>query len=85
MKCSGCGHENGDAAKFCEECAAPLGRKCAGCGAELRAEHDIVVMFGVVTRITVMHQSKLLAEGAPAEEVGARPELQRVSLGESAT
>jgi class 3 adenylate cyclase len=36
MKCSGCGHENRNAAKFCEECAAPLGRKCAGCGAELR-------------------------------------------------
>ena len=36
MKCSGCGHENRDAAKFCEECAAPLGRKCASCGAELR-------------------------------------------------
>jgi predicted amidophosphoribosyltransferase len=36
MKCAGCGHENRDAAKFCEECAAPLGRKCAGCGAELR-------------------------------------------------
>jgi predicted amidophosphoribosyltransferase len=36
MKCSGCGHENRDAAKFCEECAAPLGRKCGGCGADLR-------------------------------------------------
>jgi class 3 adenylate cyclase/predicted ATPase len=36
MKCPGCGHENRDAAKFCEECAAPLGRKCAGCGADLR-------------------------------------------------
>ena len=36
MKCSGCGHENREAAKFCEECAAPLGRKCTGCGAELR-------------------------------------------------
>ena len=36
MKCSGCGHENRDAAKFCDECAAPLGRKCAVCGAELR-------------------------------------------------
>ena len=37
MKCSGCGHENRNAAKFCEECAAPLGRKCARCGADLRA------------------------------------------------
>jgi Double zinc ribbon len=36
MKCSGCGHENRDAAKFCEECAAPLGRKCRSCGADLR-------------------------------------------------
>jgi class 3 adenylate cyclase/tetratricopeptide (TPR) repeat protein len=36
MKCSGCGHENRDAAKFCEECAAPLGRKCRRCGADLR-------------------------------------------------
>jgi hypothetical protein len=36
MKCPGCGHENRNAAKFCEECAAPLGRKCSSCGAELR-------------------------------------------------
>jgi len=36
MKCSACGHQNRDAAKFCEECAAPLGRKCARCGADLR-------------------------------------------------
>jgi tetratricopeptide (TPR) repeat protein len=36
MKCSGCGHENRAAAKFCEECAAPLGRKCARCGGDLR-------------------------------------------------
>jgi zinc-ribbon domain len=27
MKCSGCGHENRDTAKFCEECAAPLGNR----------------------------------------------------------
>ena len=36
MKCSGCGHENRDVAKFCEECAGPLGRKCGRCGADLR-------------------------------------------------
>jgi double zinc ribbon protein len=36
MKCSACGHANRDAAKFCEECAAPLRRKCGSCGADLR-------------------------------------------------
>jgi hypothetical protein len=36
MKCSSCAHEDRDAAKFCEECAAPLGRRCARCDAELR-------------------------------------------------
>jgi class 3 adenylate cyclase/tetratricopeptide (TPR) repeat protein len=36
MKCAGCGHENREAAKFCEECAAPLKRLCASCGSELR-------------------------------------------------
>jgi class 3 adenylate cyclase/tetratricopeptide (TPR) repeat protein len=35
MKCSKCQHENEVAAKFCEECAAPLGRTCAKCGRPL--------------------------------------------------
>ncbi len=37
MKCSGCSHENRDAAKFCEQCAAPVRHSCQDCGAELRA------------------------------------------------
>src|SRR5216684_1047150 len=37
MRCPSCAHENRDAAKFCEECAAPLARSCASCGAALRA------------------------------------------------
>ncbi|MGH7288890.1 MAG: adenylate/guanylate cyclase domain-containing protein [Myxococcota bacterium] len=36
MSCPACGHENRPAAKFCEECATPLARRCARCGAELR-------------------------------------------------
>jgi predicted amidophosphoribosyltransferase len=36
MRCAACGHENRDAAKFCEECAGPLKRLCASCGSELR-------------------------------------------------
>src|SRR5215472_7710259 len=35
MKCLRCQHENRVVAKFCEECAAPLVRTCANCGAPL--------------------------------------------------
>jgi adenylate cyclase len=36
MNCLSCGHQNRDAARFCEQCAGPLVRTCANCGAELR-------------------------------------------------
>src|SRR5215467_5551633 len=35
MKCPKCRHENEESAKFCEECATPLGRACAKCGRPL--------------------------------------------------
>src|SRR5262245_22875378 len=35
MKCQKCRHENEEGARFCEECAAPLGRACAKCGRPL--------------------------------------------------
>ena len=37
MKCPECEFENRPQAKFCEECAAPLGRTCANCGNQLSA------------------------------------------------
>jgi len=37
----------------------------------------------VATRITVLHQGRVLAEGTPAE-VRARPEVRQVYLGEPA-
>jgi hypothetical protein len=33
MRCSKCGVENRETAKFCGECAAPLASKCPRCGA----------------------------------------------------
>jgi class 3 adenylate cyclase/tetratricopeptide (TPR) repeat protein len=32
MNCPNCEHENAIQAKFCEQCAAPLGRTCGDCG-----------------------------------------------------
>jgi class 3 adenylate cyclase/tetratricopeptide (TPR) repeat protein len=34
MRCSKCGAENLDRAKFCEECASPFTRRCLSCGSE---------------------------------------------------
>jgi hypothetical protein len=34
MRCSKCGAENPDWAKFCEECASPLTHRCLSCDTE---------------------------------------------------
>jgi class 3 adenylate cyclase len=34
MRCSKCGAENPDGAKFCVECASPFARRCSSCGTE---------------------------------------------------
>ncbi len=36
MRCPSCNHDNRTAAKFCEECAAPLAERCVVCGATRR-------------------------------------------------
>jgi len=47
----------------------------------LFTEHDMDVVFSVADRITVLHQGRVIADGAPAV-VRADPEVQRVYLGE---
>jgi branched-chain amino acid transport system ATP-binding protein len=49
----------------------------------LFTEHDMDVVFAVADRITVLHQGRVIADGAPAA-VRADPEVQRVYLGEDA-
>lgn len=46
----------------------------------LFTEHDMDVVFGTATRILVLHQGRVLAEGAPAA-VRENPEVQRAYLG----
>ena len=45
-------------------------------------EHDMAVVFAVASRITVLHQGKVLAVGLP-QEVRASAVVQQVYLGES--
>ncbi|HKW94792.1 MAG TPA: ABC transporter ATP-binding protein [Methylomirabilota bacterium] len=47
----------------------------------LFTEHDMDVVFSISDQIMVLHQGRVIAEGAPAE-VRADPQVQRVYLGE---
>lgn len=47
----------------------------------LFTEHDMDVVFAVAERITVLHQGRVVADGAP-DAVRADAEVQRVYLGE---
>jgi branched-chain amino acid transport system ATP-binding protein len=47
----------------------------------LFTEHDMEVVFSIAQKLTVLHQGRVIAEGAPAE-VRGDPEVRRVYLGE---
>ena len=47
----------------------------------LFTEHDMDVVFSAADRIAVLHQGRVIAEGAP-EEIRANDEVRRVYLGE---
>ena len=46
MRCSSCGSENGQGAKFCSECSAPLQHLCPACGASYRANAKFCIECG---------------------------------------
>jgi branched-chain amino acid transport system ATP-binding protein len=47
----------------------------------LFTEHDMEVVFSIAQKITVLHQGRVIADGAPTA-VRADPEVRRVYLGE---
>ena len=47
----------------------------------LFTEHDMEVVFSIAQKITVLHQGRIIADGAPAD-VRADAEVRRVYLGE---
>jgi branched-chain amino acid transport system ATP-binding protein len=63
--------------RLVREVARALGLSC------VFTEHDMAVVFAVATRVTVLHQGRVLAEGTP-QEVRARRDVQQVYLGEAA-
>ena len=51
MKCPTCQHENSVAAKFCEQCAAPLAGHCDNCGAQFSATANFCPQCGYPVRL----------------------------------
>ncbi len=52
--CTSCGHENGEAAKFCEECGAPL---VASCSHSQEQRKTVTVLFCDLTGSTALGES----------------------------
>jgi branched-chain amino acid transport system ATP-binding protein len=60
---------------------AAAAAKCEGI-AVLFTEHDMSMVFGFATRVIVLHDGELIAEGAP-EAVRADPRVREVYLGDA--
>jgi hypothetical protein len=75
MRCSKCGSENPDGAKFCDGCAAPLPLQCPSCGALNRAS----------AKFCIECAAALGAVPAAVRSTGAaqptRPEKRTIGLG----
>jgi branched-chain amino acid transport system ATP-binding protein len=57
-----------------------LVRDLAGSATLLLIEHNLAVVLELATRVTVMDQGRILAEGAP-REIEAHPQVQQAYLG----
>ena len=68
-------NETHDSMRLLERIAAERGLTL------LFTEHDMKVVFSISHKVAVLHQGRIVAEGAP-EEVQRNPEVRRVYLGE---
>jgi class 3 adenylate cyclase len=89
MRCPRCQGDNGDTAKFCEQCGSRLARTCQSCGHEVGPRANFCPECG--TRLTTPSPSPSLsqtdrrreAQAAPIEPIGAEhgaPEAERRQL-----
>lgn len=74
MNCAACGHENRQAARFCESCGAGLERQCSACGAAARADATFCDQCG----------TRLAEAGVPESAAQARVEPASQATGTAA-
>src|SRR5262249_35173060 len=77
MRCSKCGAENPDRAKFCVECASPFVRRCPSCNAENPATAKFCLECAKPLNSCGKSQSVAEAATSPIQVTGATD----VSLG----
>ncbi len=88
MRCSSCGADNHDGAKFCDECAAPLPLPCPSCGASNRARAKFchacaapLAGAAAETKAAATHQARpITAMGAALSEARDAPEGERKTV-----
>jgi hypothetical protein len=56
MQCPRCQHDNLPAAKFCQECAAPLARPCTNCGSQLPLARSFVPSARTLLELWLRHK-----------------------------
>jgi hypothetical protein len=75
MRCSKCGSENPDGAKFCDGCAAPLALQCPSCGTSNRAGAKFCIECAAALGTVPV------AAGSSGAAQPARPEKDTIALG----
>src|SRR3990170_2614870 len=63
MRCPSCGHENREAARFCEECGTTPASACPSCGAELRPSARFCDSCGQPVAISLVGAQRAVPSG----------------------
>ncbi len=86
MRCSSCGSDNHDGARFCDECAAPLPLPCPSCGASNRARakfcHACAAPLAAATETKsgAQQERPIIAIGTASAQSHDEPEGERKTV-----
>jgi hypothetical protein len=83
MRCTKCGAENREGARFCNDCAAPLAAQCPACGAVNKPGARFC--DGCATALSVKPQQPIHSRPAPAVRFSAEDSGAPASDGERKT
>ena len=76
MRCSKCGAESPDRAKFCGECASPFTRRCSSCG----TENSLTIKFCIECAKPLEDASKLGRAPDAGRSIRVSAEISDTSL-----